>query len=56
MLIMLINLRLPLQSHPHVRLLKSSDATHNTVIDKIQSLCTKINTKVNVNSNAYIAF
>jgi len=32
---------------------KLLDATQHKVIDKIQSLCTKINMKVNVNNNAY---
>jgi len=35
---------------------KLSDATQHAVIDKIQSLCTKISTKVNVNNNACITF
>jgi len=42
-------------THTHTRsfIKKLSDATQHKVIDKIQSLCTKINTKVNVNNNPY---
>jgi len=45
-----------LSTHTFSFIKKLSDATEHTVIDKIQSLCTKIKIKVNVNKNPYIAF